>query len=470
MPWRMSLIVLLLLPTIAAAAADANGHAQLDIPIWMIVPFVGLLLAIALLPMVAGHFWHSNVRKALVSTLFALPVIAFLYTTGQPGIDALLRGLQEYSSFIVLLFALYTIAGGIVIEGDLEGTPWTNTLTLAFGAMLANLIGTTGASMVLIRPVLRMNSRRTRTTHIVVFFIIAVSNLGGLLTPLGDPPLFLGFLHGVKFFWTLDLWPQWALANGLVLAVFLLWDTIAWFREPRMYGSPAHPVDRELVTGPIRVRGPVNFVLLAGVLAAVLLQSDHVSGPLTRWLRQYFDCPDLQLVYPVPEIVMAGMALLSVLLTRGELRRQNEFTWGAIIEVAVLFLGIFVAMVPALRLLEVNAAHLPLTDAWHYFWLSGALSAFLDNAPTYLTFATIAAHGQDFAPLMNDPRNVLQAISCGAVFFGAMTYIGNGPNFMVKAIAEESGWQTPSFFGYLLYSCAILLPIFLLVTYLFFWF
>lgn len=465
MALRMALcsIVMVLAPPSVFAAAEK--HAAFDVPFWMILPFVGLLLGIALLPMLAGHFWHSNLRKALVSTLFALPVIAFLYTTGEPGLEMLQHALQEYSSFIVLLFALYTISGGIVVEGSFPATSLTNTLVLTLGAALANLIGTTGASMVLIRPMLRINRRRLNTSHIPVFFIFTVSNLGGLLTPLGDPPLFLGFLRGVKFFWTFQLWPQWLLANGIVLAVFFIWDTIAWVREPRV-AAPAEAVSLE---GPFRVRGLVNFLFLAGVLAAVLLQSDHVSRPVQAWLQQFVDCPDLQLNYPAPEIVMLAMAILSLVFTSNALRKENEFTWGAIIEVAVLFAGIFVAMVPALVSLADTAPQLGLTDAWQYFWLSGSLSSFLDNAPTYVTFATIAAHGRDFAPLMDDPAHLLQAISCGAVFFGAMSYIGNGPNFMVKAIAEASGWQMPSFFGFMIYSCTILLPIFVLITYVFFW-
>jgi len=468
MAWRIALCacVFFLLPTFTFAA-EPGDHAPLDVPVWTVLPFVGLLLSIALLPIFAPHFWHSNIRKGLVAGLFALPAAAYLYyleTTGQPGIHALLHGLQEYSSFIILLFALYTISGGIVVEGSFRPTPLVNTSFLAIGAVLANFIGTTGASMVLIRPVLRINRERKYASHIPIFFIFAVSNLGGMLTPLGDPPLFLGFLRGVSFFWTLQLWPQWLVANGVVLAIFLFWDTWVGLREEAVIQTPAE------TSTPFRLRGLMNLLFLAGVLATVLLQSRAVSQPINDSVGGILPTIDVQLFYPAPEIAMLILAMLALFFTPREFRAANGFAWDAIIEVAVLFAGIFVAMIPALELLAGNSASLGLTHPAQYYWLTGALSSFLDNAPTYLTFATIAAGDPTgFAELAARSPRLLAAISCGAVMFGAMTYIGNGPNFMVKAIAEGSGYKTPSFFGYMFYSCSVLVPIFVLVTYLFFW-
>jgi len=326
-------------------------------------------------------------------------------------------------------------------------------LFLAMGAVLANLIGTTGASVLLIRPVLRINSERQHTAHLPIFFIFTVSNLGGLLTPLGDPPLFLGFLNGVPFSWTLTLWPEWLLVNGVVLTLFLIWDTIAHGREP----ARASARDKSEAE-PLRLRGLVNILFLAGIMGGVLLQGTLPS--------------------PRGEVaggaVMLAMAVLSLLFTPRGLRAANAFTWEPIAEVAILFAGIFVTMVPALEILAGHGGALGISQPWQFFWLTGILSAFLDNAPTYLTFATMAAGSEDFALLVHgqvpglDGPLVLKAISCGAVFMGALTYIGNGPNFMVKAIADAAGYRTPSFFGYLAYSCLILLPVFVLVTILFF--
>lgn len=453
---------ILLVPGMACGAD--NEHATLHLPLWAVTPFALLLLAIALLPVLAGHFWHSNLRKGLVAAVLSAPVVGYLGWLGQPGWVALEEALLEYLDFIFLLWALYTVAGGIVLGGNFKPTPLVNAAFLATGSILANFIGTTGASMVLIRPVLRINLQRQHVYHIPIFFIFLVGNLGGLLTPLGDPPLFLGFLRGVDFFWTVSLWPHWLLANGLVLGLFLLWDTIAYWREPPNYheAPPAGPA-------PFQLQGLVNLLFLGGILASVLLRSEAVSGALSAWLRQFFPCPDLLLVRPFSSLAMVAMGLLSLLATPGGLRQANAFTWEAIVEVAVLFAGIFITMVPALDYLKENGRQLGLVHPWQFFWLTGSLSSVLDNAPTYLTFATIAAApSPHISDLVASNPLLLQAVSCGAVFMGAMTYIGNGPNFMVKAIAEGNGFKTPSFFGYLLYSCFILLPIFLLITFWFF--
>jgi Na+/H+ antiporter NhaD/arsenite permease-like protein len=425
---------------------------HLDLPVWSVGPFVLLLVAIALLPVVAGHFWHRNRNKALVVAVLAVPTAVYLIieqlVTGQPAALALLHELEKYVCFIVLLGSLYTVSGGIVLHGGLRTGPVGNTALLAVGAALASLIGTTGASMLLIRPLLRMNQGRRHVQHVPVFFIFIVSNLGGLLTPLGDPPLFLGFLNGVPFSWTLALWPEWLVVNGLVLIVFFVWEMVVSRHETA--GAPQGK--------PLRIGGLLNLLFLAGIIGAVLVQ-----GAL----------PD-----PWGELLGAALMLviggLSLVWTPAALRTANVFSWGPILEVAILFVGIFVTMVPALELLAGHGQQLGVTEPWQYFWLTGLLSSALDNAPTYLSFATLAAGSSDFSRLVHDqvagldgPR-VLQAISCGAVFLGALTYIGNGPNFLVKAIADEAGFRAPSFPGYLLYSGAVLLPVFALVTVLFF--
>jgi Na+/H+ antiporter NhaD/arsenite permease-like protein len=440
------------------AAAHAAGGAALDVPAWSVLPFVGLLLCIAVLPLAAGHFWHSNRNRALVSFVFAAPVIGYLIylenAEGQPGTAKLLEALHEYAAFIILLGSLYTVAGGLLVDLRARPGPLTNGTILAVGAVLANFIGTTGASMVLIRPYLRINRGRRKVAHLPVFFIFVVSNLGGLLTPLGDPPLFLGYLRGVDFFWTLRLWPEWLAANGIVLAVFCVWDGLALRGESERYGS------HQPVPGKVSLRGLVNVLLLAGIVAGVLARgaAEHVADEL--------GCPVTLAEMVLGAGPMLLMALLSWALTPAEVRAANGFSWGPIVEVAVLFIGIFVTMVPALSLLERQGPQLGLTEPWQFFWLTGSLSAFLDNAPTYLTFATLAAGQPDVGVLMTREPMILAAISCGAVFMGAMTYIGNGPNFMVKAIAEESGYPTPSFFGYLGYSCLVLLPTFFVVMWM----
>jgi Na+/H+ antiporter NhaD/arsenite permease-like protein len=458
---------------------------------WSATPFVLLLLAIALFPVLAPKFWESNRRKALVAAILAAPVAIYLMSFGsdsgfpggaewihrlwvsmpepvgailrREGTHNLLSAIGEYLSFIFLLASLYTISGGIVVSGDIRARPITNTAILAFGAVLANVIGTTGASMLLIRPLLQINSERRQTRHLPVFFIFVVSNLGGLLLPLGDPPLFLGFLQGVRFLWTLSLWPQWLFANGIVLSVFFVWDSLAYKRE-----SPEDIFADETHIEPMRVRGLINLIFLGGVLIAVAFQSAELAEGFREWIGQFVECPPLHIYRPWGEVLMLSMAVLSLVATPRELRRANSFTWNAIVEVAILFAGIFVTMVPALAWLGRHGPGLGITKPWQYFWLSGSLSSFLDNAPTYLTFATMAAGPHDFAWLMDHKPLLLAAVSTGSVFMGANSYIGNGPNFMVKAIADEGGVKTPSFFGYMMYSGLILIPVFLLVTLIFF--
>lgn len=421
----------------------AAALPPLEVPAVAAGPFVLFLAAIALLPLVANHWWHANRNKSILAAALGGPIAIFLLF--QPhGFEHLWHAIEEYLAFIVLLTALYVIAGGIVITGDLEAKPRTNVAFLSFGAVLASLIGTTGASMVLIRPVLRTNSERRNVKHVPIFFIFIVSNCGGLLTPLGDPPLFLGFLKGVDFFWTFRLWSQWLLVNGLLLAIFFVWDTIQYRREKP--GDIRRDI-RDVV--PLRVRGlRLNGPLLLGVVLAVLAKK-------------------VIPIFPFSELVMVGLAIISMQKTPRNNRTQNRFAWGPILEVAILFAGIFIVMVPALALLHRHGGALGVTESWQFFWITGLMSSVLDNAPTYVTMgelAVVVGGLKRFAELPEAMPAILSAISCGAVFMGAMTYIGNGPNFMVKAIADESGYKMPSFFGYMIYAVVVLVPVFGLVT------
>ncbi|HEV8062995.1 MAG TPA: sodium:proton antiporter [Gemmataceae bacterium] len=445
------LAAFLLLPTVAYAGTEGE-HVALDLPLWSIIPFVFLLLSIAVMPLAAGHWWHSNRNQGFVVLSAVLPVLLYLLylhlAKGLPTLGVLEEKVLEYVAFIVMLGSLYVVSGGIVISGDLPGKPAINLGFLLLGALLANAIGTTGASILLIRPVLRINRRRTNKWHIPMFFIFVVSNTGGLLTPLGDPPLFLGFLDGVPFFWTFSLYPEWLFVNGFILAIFFIWDTIAFRKEP--LGISAAEEGQKLER--LRLRGAINLFFLAAIIAAVLLQ-----GVMTGPFREI-----------VPTGLMLAMGAMSLTFTPDGLRALNSFTWEPILEVAVLFAGIFVTMIPALQILGPQGAALGVTQPWQFFWLTGVLSSLLDNAPTYLTFSSLASGEHDLAWLAINQPHILKAISCGAVFMGALTYIGNGPNFMIKAIAKEAGYPMPSFFGYLAYASGVLLPIFGLATLVFF--
>lgn len=454
--YAIALLIALLLPSPALAAGDG-----LNVPVWAAGPFALLLLAIAVLPLIAGDWWHANRNKGILVSALTLPTAGYLLSLGAPGRTALRYELGEYFSFITLLGALYVISGGIVLRGDLVGRPRTNLLFLTTGAVLANFIGTTGASMILIRPVLRINSARKRTGHIPVFFVFIVSNLGGLLTPLGDPPLFIGFLKGVDFFWTMGLWREWLLTNGLVLGVFYVWDRISYRRE-----TPDDLRREQTRYHRLRFAGwRLNAPLLAVVILAVLLQSTQIGAGIGNRIG----VGDLTLTRPWAELVMLAAAGLSICLSPRHHYRENRFAWGPIVEVTVLFAGIFVTMAPALALLAKHGGTLGISEPWQFFWLTGGLSALLDNAPTYVTFSALAAGGDDFSRLVLNRPRILAAISCGAVFFGAATYIGNGPNFMVKAIAEEAGYPMPSFFSYIArYTLPVLAPVLIIVTLVFF--
>jgi Na+/H+ antiporter NhaD/arsenite permease-like protein len=445
---------------VGPATASAAGATNLSPHPASVVPFAALLLAVALLPLVADTWWHHNRNKAVVAAALAIPAAVYLLVLdSRAGGAALWDVVEEYAAFIFLLGALYTVSGGVVLRGELRATPARNTAVLGFGAVLANVVGTTGASMLLIRPFLRMNRGRTDVPHLVVFFIFLVSNLGGLLTPLGDPPLFLGFLNDVPFFWTLRLWRQWLVTNLIVLAVFYVWEVTAFRSNP-----PALEKESPQAGAAFGLVGRVNIGLLVAVLAVVLLESQAVGQAVGTFLVGR----DLTLGPLAGGLVLCAIGLISLAVTPAGLRSENAFTWGPITEVAIIFAGLFVTMVPALALLKQHGASFGLTEPWQYFWLTGILSSMLDNAPTYLAFGTVAAGSDSFRALATDQPQLLAAISCGAVFMGALTYIGNGPNFMVKAIAEDAGVPAPSFFGYAAYSGVILLPLFALVTWLFF--
>jgi len=404
--------------------------------IW-VAPFASLLLGIAIIPLAAPHFWESNTRKFLVSAVLGVPVL-ILYFTYDP--EALVHTGRDYLSFMILLGSLFVISGGVFMDGDLEATPLVNTLFLALGAAVASVVGTTGASMLLIRPLLHTNAERRYVVHTVVFFIFLVSNIGGSLTPLGDPPLFLGYLAGVPFTWTIRLAPMWITTTVLLLAIYFIWDTRVHKKEP-----PERLALDATKIKPLRVVGKENLVLLGGIVAAAAFLSA-----------------------PWREIAMVALATMSWLRTSEHVHHANHFTLHPIIEVAVIFLGIFATMIPALNLLRARGAELGVNHAWQYFWATGALSSFLDNAPTYLTFLALG-QGQHLTPeVVGVPHRILEAISVGAVFMGANSYIGNGPNFMVRSIAESRGIKMPSFGGYMLYSGAILIPVFVLVTLVFF--
>jgi Na+/H+ antiporter NhaD/arsenite permease-like protein len=447
----------------ALADAAVPGPAA-ALPAWSVLPFAALLLAIAVLPLVhrTAHWWESNRSKFIVSMacgVAALAAIAATHGAGAAG-AAVGHAAAEFVPFIVLLFSLYVISGGILISGDLRGTPLLNTSLLATGALAANLLGTTGASMLLIRPLLRANAGRRHRAHVVVFFIFLVSNVGGLLLPIGDPPLFLGYLRGVPFDWTLGLFREWMAATAFLMVLFYFLDAHLARKEGRA-AEPVPPGEPESEPT-IRVSGAENVAWLAGVVlaAAFLVPGKQVAG---------WTVPD-----GAREGAMILCAVASLRTTPRAIRERNRFAYGPIIEVAALFSGLFIAMQPALEILVLRGGELGLSSPAHYFWATGLLSSFLDNAPTYLVFADVAravtpqdAAGVAFSGGVVDP-SLLAAVSCGAVFMGANTYIGNGPNLMVAAIAREDGVPMPSFFGYMAWSGAVLMPLFAAITWLFF--
>ncbi len=453
----------------ATAAHPAEESLGQSLPALTIAPFAAILLAIAVFPLAAPHWWEHNRNKGLVAAVLAVPLSIYLLAawSNKGAGHALLHTAEEYVSFIALLGALFVISGGILVRGSLSGTPLANTGVLALGAACASLVGTTGASMLLIRPLLRANATRRAKAHIVVFFIFIVSNCGGLLTPLGDPPLYLGFLNGVPFEWTLRLWKEWLLVNGLLLVIFNIWDQFVLKREERERDGAQ--LEQALIHEPLKISGLHNLLFLAGTVAAIYARGRGLGHGGQPW------------PFGVQEGLLAGLAALSYFLTPKSIHQANRFSFGPINEVAILFAGIFVTMIPALLILNAHGNNLGITEPWQFFLVSGALSSFLDNAPTYLTFVSTACGMNNVnaadpgylatflaLPAAHRAEEFLAAISCGSVFMGANTYIGNGPNFMVKAIAEQDGVKMPGFFGYMLYTAGILLPIFAVVTLAFF--
>ena len=445
------ILLLLLFPSLLIAGSDS--HSVHFGYIWL-VPFVGILLSIAIFPLINEHFWHKNFGKisAFWALLFGLP---FLIVSKDISVSAYYFShaiFLEYIPFIVLLFALFTISGGIVLRGNFVGTPGLNLLFLLVGTLLASWMGTTGAAMLLIRPLIRANKWRENKTHIIIFFIFLVANIGGSLTPLGDPPLFIGFLKGVDFFWTTQhmFFPM-LFVSSILMLLFYFIDNYYYNKE--LFNKPTdEPVN-------FSIEGKINFILLLGVILSVILsgayqndfKSIHVFGnalPLSFILR---------------DVMLLFLGILSYKITSINLRKENGFTWFPIMEVAKLFAGIFITVIPALSILKENQAVFADMSNKMYFWLTGFLSGFLDNAPTYLVFFE-AAGGQPIVGNLMKDISILLAISSGAVFMGAMTYIGNAPNFMVRSIAEENKIKMPSFFGYMAWSFSILVPIFFIYS------
>ncbi|MBM3320508.1 MAG: sodium:proton antiporter [Candidatus Eisenbacteria bacterium] len=473
------LALLLLLPGAALAAEQAEHGGEHShgtklgerLPLWSVIPFAGILLSIALFPLLAPHFWHRHFPKISFAwaAVFAVPFL--LVYKSAAFYEILHIYIVDYIPFILVLWSLFTTAGGICIGGSFRGTPLGNVVVLLIGTLLASWVGTTGASMIMIRPLLRMNKERKHKAYIIIFFIFLVSNIGGSLTPLGDPPLLLGFVHGVPFFWTMGLFPMMGFVVVLLLALFFAIDTY-FYRKDGIFRGNLEGVRTEGV----RVDGLHNLLFLGGILTAVLISGVWHAGHVSIFGVHV----PYQNIFRDSMLILMG--LLSLWTTRRAIRRANEFSWFPIKEVAYLFAGIFMTIVPALAILRAGThGHLAFLieaakEPADYFWITGALSSFLDNAPTYLTFLNTAL-GRFYEgmreidaihALIAERGLYLKAISLGAVFMGANTYIGNAPNFMVKSISEEAGVRMPSFFGYMFkYSIPILIPCFLLVVWLF---
>ena len=454
MNYKIRFILLFLFPTLLISGGVNNTHSIEFSYLW-VIPFLGILFSIAIFPLINEHFWHNNFGKisAFWAFLFGLP---FLIKEGFSNSSYYFAHaiFLEYIPFIVLLFALFTISGGIVIRGNFVGTPSLNLLFLLIGTLLASWMGTTGAAMLLIRPLIRANKWRENKTHIIVFFIFLVANIGGSLTPLGDPPLFIGFLKGVDFFWTTKhMFLPMLFVSSIVMILFYFIDSYYYNKE--LNSKPS----RQLVN--FSIEGKINFIFILGVIFSVIL-----SGKYQDFKSIFVFGNELPLSFVLRDIMLLSLGILSYKMTSIDLRKENGFTWFPIMEVAKLFAGIFITVIPALSILKQNQEIFADMSSRMYFWLTGSLSGFLDNAPTYLVFFEAAGGQSNVTNLMHDENDVwiLLAISSGAVFMGAMTYIGNAPNFMVRSIAEENEIKMPSFFGYMAWSCLILFPIFLIYS------
>lgn len=426
-----------------------------QVELWMVIPFVVMLLTIAIAPLAAEHLWESN-RNKLIFT-FAISVVTIVLLSSYGLGSAIAHNvLYDYIPFIILLLALFVVTGGIHIRGDITATPLVNTFILAAGFVMASIMGTTGAAMLLIRPLLQINQQRVHRVHTVLFFIALVANCGGVLTPLGDPPLFLLYLKGAPFEWFSSMFLEWLTVGILLLTIYMILDRHYYDKEP----VEARKRDLE-EHEPLRIVGARNFLLLGMVIASVLfLNSSYIPA------MGEHDAPFY--VKFLREIALAIIIVLSLVMTKRTVRQANNFSWAPILEVAILFVGIFVTMTPAMMYLNAHATSLGLTESWQFYYSTGMLSSFLDNAPTAVAFHTVAGGLGGAAEVAGIPEVLLTAISLGAVFFGAMTYIGNGPNFMVKAIAEQEGVKMPSFFGYMLkFSLVVLLPVYIIVQLIF---
>jgi Na+/H+ antiporter NhaD/arsenite permease-like protein len=489
-------LAILLIPLLSIGIGLLYTHGehhapQLAFPFFMLVPFSILLLTIAFMPFAPHrllHWWEENKNRLVVALGLSIPVVIYMYASfgAHNAWAAIWHSLEEYISFVALLFTLYTISGGIHLQGNLEGTPVINTTFLAIGTLLASVVGTTGASMLLIRPLLTTNSERKHTRHIYVFFIFLVSNIGGSLTPLGDPPLFLGFLRGVPFMWTLNLFPMWAFASVILLVIFFIWDTVAIKKEKKK-----DILRDETDVVPLKLLGLEHALLLGAAIVLILVtptlekMGSHGDHHLKLWW--------------IRDGLMVALALFSLKTGVPEIRyKKNGFNFHAMGEVAALFLGIFLCMIPALSILKENgkAGQIPVKTPASFLWATGLCSGFLDNAPTYLVYVAVGegimdknnedslkekgvpysvgeGENKETYPFKKEhlglPEVYLLAVSVGAVFFGAFSYIGNAPNFMVKAICEGNGQEMPTFVGYLAWSVGILLPVYALVTFVFFW-
>ena len=445
------------------------------VPVWLSIPFVGLLLSIALFPIFNAKFWDRNQKFVVLFWSVLIAVMLLLYygshIAGELVLDSIVN---DYLTFIIMLFGLYCVAGNISFEGDLAGSPRVNIFLLAVGTLLSSMIGTTGSSMLMVRPIIKMNSWRKRKHHIMIFFIFLVSNIGGCLTPIGDPPLLMGFMRGVPFFWSLGLWKILLVNMVLLLTIFFFIDERAYRKDIAEGRRP----DLSKNVTEIKFVGLHNLIFLVMIVIAVIL-----SGTLPN-MSAFQDQAgkvlgvhlpfDVVLSYPsiIEIVIILVAAFLSFKTTDVQVRTSNHFTWGAIKEVAILFIGIFITMQPTLLLLKKMGPNLGLTEPYQMFWATGMLSSFLDNTPTYLVFLTTAG-SLKFATgiattLGKIPVTMLRAISSGAVFMGANTYIGNAPNFMVKAISDENGIRMPSFFGYMKWSLGILIPVFIIDMLIFF--
>ncbi len=461
---KIILIIFLSITFTTNIFASSQVGERFLVPTWSIIPFIGILLSIAVFPLINSHWWENNYHKVSFFWIIVAFLSMFIGVLGSKFsfLDAfgheMFHTYEEYISFIILLGSLFVVSGGIYIKGSISGKPLSNTIILAIGAILASFIGTTGAAMVLIRPLIRSIKWRKYKKHVIIFFIFLVCNIGGVLTPIGDPPLFIGFLNGIPFEWTFRLFPMWSFAVFILLVIFFIMDFILLKKEN----------EKPALTGKkyIKIEGSFNFLFLLGILGAVIFSGVvHLGSIKTAY-------GTLEISNIVRDLSMVIFAILSVKFTKKEIHEANNFNFEPIKEVAYLFIGIFTTMIPALMLLNERGAELGVNTPSKFFWVTGILSSFLDNTPTYMTFLETAKgllHLSVPQLLAHDfGVRIIEAISVGAVFMGANTYIGNGPNFMVKSISEQEKINMPSFFGYMLWSILILIPLFFVVDYIFF--